>query len=36
MTEIKDNEFEQAEVVSEEFLRKVDKESDYRVLTGFC
>ena len=35
MTEIKDNEFEQAEVVSEEFLRKVDKESDYRVLTGF-
>ncbi|HQE05116.1 MAG TPA: TRAP transporter permease [Tepidanaerobacteraceae bacterium] len=35
MTEIKDNEFEQAEMVSEEFLRKVDKESDYRVLTGF-
>jgi len=35
MTEIKDNEFEQAAVVSEELIRKVDKESDYRVLTGF-
>lgn len=35
MTEIKDNDFEQAAVVSEELMRKVDKESDYRILTGF-
>jgi len=35
MTDIKNNELEQAAVVSEELIRKVDKESDYRVLTGF-
>lgn len=35
MKEINDNEFEQAAVVSQEIVKKVDKESDYRTLTGF-
>jgi len=35
MRDIKDNDFEQTAVVSEELIRKVDKESDYRILTGF-
>jgi len=30
-----DRDFEQAAVVSQELLKKVDKESDYRILTGF-
>lgn len=30
-----DREFEQASVVSQELLKKVDKESDYRELSGF-
>jgi len=35
MKEIRDNDFEQAAVVSQEIVKKVDKESDYRTVTGF-
>ena len=35
MKEVRDNEFEQAAVISQEIVRQVDKESDYRILTGF-
>ena len=35
MKEVRDNEFEQAAVISQEIVRQVDKESNYRILTGF-
>jgi len=35
LSQNEDREFEQAAVVSQELLKKVDKESDYRELSGF-